>query len=161
TLTGTSSAGTGFYDPGANLPGVPAFSHLSAAISNGAATGTPPTVVSATYVDPTTVNLVLNTVGATPNVAGPFYHITIPNPDGQAAAAAIVHVVNPTITASASAGGSISPSGAVSVTAGANQAFAITPTACFSVADVIVDGSSVGAVTSYTFNNVQANHTIA
>src|SRR5262249_47723500 len=38
TLTGTSSAGTGFYDPGANLPGVPAFSHLSAAISNGAAT---------------------------------------------------------------------------------------------------------------------------
>ena len=160
-LTGTSVAGSGFYDPGANLPGVPAFNHLTAVISAGAATGTPPSVVSATYVSPTTVNLVLNTVGATPNLPSEFYAITITNPDGQTAAAAIVHVVDPTIAASAGAGGSIAPSGSVPVTYGSNAPFTITPDPCFSVADVLVDGVSVGAVTAYTFNNVQANHTLA
>ena len=44
---------------------------------------------------------------------------------------------------------------------GANQSFTITPAASYHVADVLVDGASVGAVTSYTFNNVTANHTIA
>ncbi len=66
-----------------------------------------------------------------------------------------------TITASAGANGSISPSGAVTVNSGANQSFTITPDANYSVADVLVDGVSVGAVTSYTFTNVTANHTIA
>jgi hypothetical protein len=66
-----------------------------------------------------------------------------------------------TITASADANGGIVPSGAVSVTSGANQAFTITPSAGFHVDDVLVDGGSVGAVTGYMFNNVTANHTIA
>src|SRR5439155_15539162 len=65
-----------------------------------------------------------------------------------------------TITASAGAHGSIAPSGAVSVNAGANETFTITPDANYHVADVLVDGVSVGAVTSYTFTNVLANHTI-
>ncbi|MCC6649833.1 MAG: hypothetical protein IT348_01635, partial [Candidatus Eisenbacteria bacterium] len=66
-----------------------------------------------------------------------------------------------TITASAGANGSISPSGAVSVDHGANQAFTITPDANYHVADVLVDAVSVGAVTSYTFTNVTASHTIS
>src|SRR5207247_1982956 len=66
-----------------------------------------------------------------------------------------------TITASAGANGSIGPSGAVTVNHGANQTFTITPAANYHVADVFVDGSSVGAVTTYTFNNVTAAHTIA
>jgi hypothetical protein len=66
-----------------------------------------------------------------------------------------------TITASAGAGGSISPSGAVNVTQGANQSFTITPASCFHIADVLVDGGSIGAVAGHTFTNVQANHTIA
>jgi uncharacterized repeat protein (TIGR02543 family) len=66
-----------------------------------------------------------------------------------------------TITASAGTHGSISPSGAVSVNNGASQAFTITPDATYHVAGVLVDGSSVGAVASYTFNNVTASHTIA
>ena len=66
-----------------------------------------------------------------------------------------------TITASAGSNGTISPSGAVSVNYGANQTFTITPAANYHVADVLVDGVSVGAVTSYTFTNVTANHTIA
>lgn len=68
---------------------------------------------------------------------------------------------NFTITASAGSGGSISPAGNVSVNAGDAQSFTITPDGCYSIADVIVDGVSVGAVSSYTFNNVTANHTIS
>jgi hypothetical protein len=66
-----------------------------------------------------------------------------------------------TITASAGAHGSIAPSGAVVVVSGAGQAFAITPDAGYHVADVLVDGASVGAVASYDFTNVTAPHTIA
>jgi len=66
-----------------------------------------------------------------------------------------------TITASAGANGTITPSGAVSVASGANQAFTITPNTNYVVSDVLVDGGSVGAVTSFTFNNVTANHSIS
>jgi len=66
-----------------------------------------------------------------------------------------------TITASAGTGGYISPSGSVSVNYGATQTFIITPNANYSVADVLVDGNSVGAVTTYTFLNVTAGHTIS
>jgi hypothetical protein len=65
-----------------------------------------------------------------------------------------------TIVASAGAGGSISPSGNVVVNCGDSQTFTITPDACYSIADVLVDGGSVGPVGTYTFNNVTANHTI-
>ena len=65
------------------------------------------------------------------------------------------------ITASAGANGSISPSGSVSVDAGASRSFTITPSSGYQVANVTVDGSSVGAVTSYTFSNVTATHTIS
>ncbi len=66
-----------------------------------------------------------------------------------------------TITASAGSNGSISPSGAVSVNSGSNQSFAITPATGYHVAGVLVDGSSVGAVSNYTFNNVTTTHTIS
>src|SRR5262249_35408144 len=67
-----------------------------------------------------------------------------------------------TITASAGAGGSISPSGATSVACGGSQTFTITPDdKCHAINKVLVDGVSVGAVATYTFNDVQANHPIA
>ena len=66
-----------------------------------------------------------------------------------------------TITASAGAGGSISPSGQVAVQPGVGQAFTITPQTGYRIASVQVDGVSQGAVGSYTFSNVQANHTIS
>ena len=65
-----------------------------------------------------------------------------------------------TITATAGANGSISPSGAVGVTDGTDQEFTITPDVDYYISDVLVDGVSVGAVTSYTFTNVTAAHTI-
>lgn len=66
-----------------------------------------------------------------------------------------------TITASAGANGVISPEGTATVTSGASKAFIITPNTGYKVSSVIVDGASVGAVTSYTFSNVTANHTIS
>lgn len=66
-----------------------------------------------------------------------------------------------TITAAAGANGSISPSGEVSVEAGGSQTFTITPNEGYKIADVLVDGESVGAVSSYIFSDVQANRTIA
>ncbi len=66
-----------------------------------------------------------------------------------------------TITASAGANGTIAPTGAVTVAQGANQTFTITPASGYVVDDVLVDGVSAGAVTTYTFTNVTANHTIA
>ena len=66
-----------------------------------------------------------------------------------------------TITATAGSGGSITPSGSIIVNHGASQSFTITPNANYTVGNVVVDGSSVGAVTSYSFTNVTANHTIS
>jgi hypothetical protein len=73
-LTATSSLGSGFYDPGANLP-PPAlpFNHIAATVSGGV------TVNSVTYTDPTHVTLNLNTNTATVG----NQTITVTNPDGQ------------------------------------------------------------------------------
>ena len=65
-----------------------------------------------------------------------------------------------TIRASVGANGTISPVGWTSVGEGGEQTFTITPDAGYAVAKVLVDGRSVGAVTSYTFRNVTQDHTI-
>lgn len=65
-----------------------------------------------------------------------------------------------TIRASAGVNGTISPVGWTSVGEGGEQTFTITPDAGYAVAKVLVDGRSVGAVTSYTFRNVTQDHTI-
>ena len=69
--------------------------------------------------------------------------------------------VQHTITASAGANGTIAPSGAVSVPDGGNQTFTMTPDSGYDVLNVVVDGGNFGPLTSYTFNNVTANHTIS
>ena len=66
-----------------------------------------------------------------------------------------------TISASAGSNGTISPSGNVTVNYGSSQTFTITPASGYHVENVTVDGASVGAVTSYTFSSVTANHTIS
>ncbi len=65
------------------------------------------------------------------------------------------------ITASANEGGSISPSGDVEVWGGESQKFTITSSEGYIISDVIIDGVSVGAVTSYTFSSVDNHHTIS
>ena len=65
-----------------------------------------------------------------------------------------------TIKATAGAGGSISPSGNISVREGRDQTFTITPDKGYAVSNVKIDGKSIGAVKSYTFENVSRTHTI-
>ena len=65
-----------------------------------------------------------------------------------------------TIKTTAGAGGSISPSGSVSVREGRDQTFTITPDKSYAVSNVKIDGKSIGAVKSYTFENVRRPHTI-
>ncbi len=74
-INATSSGGSGFYDPGANLaaPALP-FSHLSATVTNA-------TVNSVTFNSPTQATL---NITATAN--GP-QNVTITNPDGQSVTA--------------------------------------------------------------------------
>ena len=65
------------------------------------------------------------------------------------------------IEADAGRGGDISPDGRVRVRRGENQTFRITADDGWEIADVEVDGESVGAVERYTFENVRTDHTIS
>ena len=65
-----------------------------------------------------------------------------------------------TIKATVGVNGSISPSGNVSVREGRDQTFTITPDKGYAVSNVKIDGKSIGAVKSYTFENVKKSHTI-
>ncbi len=66
-----------------------------------------------------------------------------------------------TITASANEGGSISPDGDSLVSEGADKTFTFRADDGYHIKDVLIDGSSIGVVTVYTFHNVQENHTVA
>ncbi len=65
-----------------------------------------------------------------------------------------------TITANAQPGGSITPSGEISVEEGKDQTFNISADDGYSIEDVMVDGESIGAVSEYTFTSVKGSHTI-
>ena len=64
------------------------------------------------------------------------------------------------ITATADEHGKIVPTGDVAVPKGESKTFTITPDSGYHIKDVLVDGKSVGAVGTYTFENVVDNHTI-
>ncbi|MFA4966361.1 MAG: hypothetical protein WC709_12125, partial [Thermoleophilia bacterium] len=90
--------------------------------------------------------------------------VTAADGAGNEATRSVTYAVDPltfTITPSAGAGGDISPAAPQTVAFGADQAFTVTPAVGYHVADVLVDGGSVGAVTSYTFTNVTGDHTIS
>jgi len=101
TLTGTSASGSGFWDPGSGT------CRIGAAIDGNV------TVNSVTFTDATHVTLNISTVGATAGTRT----VTITNPDGQTASAAVLVVgsapantVLPTITGTASAGSTLTAS---------------------------------------------------
>jgi hypothetical protein len=71
-----------------------------------------------------------------------------------------VGLITHTITASAGSHGSITPAGSVVVNNAASQTVTITPEQDYQVLEVRVDGTLIGTATSYTFNNVTADHTI-
>ncbi len=65
------------------------------------------------------------------------------------------------VSATSNSGGSITPPGITSVIYGTDQTYLITPDIGFRIADVIVNGQSVGSLDSYTFSNVKAVHSIS
>lgn len=70
------------------------------------------------------------------------------------------HPATVTVTATAGAGGTIAPNGAVTVTYGTDQTFTISPDVNHKIKDVKVNGASVGAVATHTMKNVTADGTI-
>ncbi len=66
-----------------------------------------------------------------------------------------------TITVSAGANGTINPSGSVAVNSGSNQSFTISAGSGYTISQVTVDGADQGALSSYTFTNVMADHTLS
>ena len=80
--------------------------------------------------------------------------------NGNTSVTATFNLKTYSIAATAGANGSIAPAGTATVTHGGSRVYTITPASGYQVADVRVDGTSVGALTSYTFNNVVAAHTI-
>ena len=64
------------------------------------------------------------------------------------------------ITATAGEGGTITPSGRTYVKEGESQTYIITAQLGYEISDVLVDSTSIGAVTSYTFENAHGSHTI-
>ena len=65
------------------------------------------------------------------------------------------------ITTSTSEGGKITADKTGDITKGGNVTYTITPADGYEIKDVLVDGKSVGAVSSYTFTNVTEKHTIS
>ena len=116
--------------------------------------GTSHSVVLSSLQPSTTYHYYIQSVDASGNV--------VKSPDQTfTTGAAIVIPTTYIITTSVSSGGSISPSGSVSALSGSSAPFTITPASGYQVANVLVDGTSVGAVSTYTFSNVVANHTIS
>ena len=64
------------------------------------------------------------------------------------------------ITASATEGGGISPSGTTSLRQGESLSYTITPDTGYVINEVYVDGVPVGAVSTYTFTRATAGHSI-
>lgn len=97
----------------------------------------------------------------TPNSAGTAV-ITLPAVAANATVTATMAVKTYTITATAGVNGTITPSGVATLNYGANSAvYAFTPAVGYEVADVTVNGVSIGVAASYQFVNVTANKTIA
>jgi LysM repeat protein len=65
-----------------------------------------------------------------------------------------------TITSTAGANGTIAPLGATIVNHGSNQSYTVTPNTGYHVDSLLVDGANQGQLTSFTFTNVTAPHTI-
>jgi len=147
----TASDGSGYYDPGADLP-APAlpFKHLAATVSNA-------TVNSVTYNSPTqvTLNITATTAGS--------QTLTITNPDGQGVTAnacinvtgggPTTHTVTPSVTGG---NGTIAPSTPQTVNHGATTTFTLTPATNYHVVTP-VGGTCGGTLAGNVFTTSAVN----
>ena len=124
-------------------------------------TGRPFLTYSAGSISPINMDPFVSGVGSTSViVSAAGSGVTIGATDGSHSGTSNSFMVNPTISASASAGGAITPTGNVSINYGGTQSFNITANAGYYIADVVADNVSLGVVSSYTFTGVQAAHMI-
>lgn len=100
-------------------------------------------------------------MGWTGDLTGTANPTTITMTGNKTVMATFAAIPTYSLVPSAATGGTISPSTPQTVLQGASQTFTVSPSAGYHIADVTVDGVSVGAVSSYTFTNVQASHSIA
>ena len=142
------------------------FSQISYAITTSASNGTieaPSTVncgegYTFTVTPETCYELVSVMVnGATVTPTNNVY--TVSNVTAQQNIIATFNQLSYTITATAGNGGTINP-GTTTVNCGGSQTYTIVPNEGYMISDVTVDGQSVGSVSSYSFTNVIADHTI-
>lgn len=98
---------------------------------------------------------------STANDGGYFYDTGSDSPSDGGGFYTTTITASYNITASSTSGGSISPSGTVSVKKGESQTFAVTPSAGYEIKSVTVDGVNKGAIASYTFSNVTEAHQIS
>lgn len=87
--------------------------------------------------------------------------LTVTDNNGESASASAATAVPYKVTASAGPNGTITPAGDVFVSSGGSQAYSIEPDTWYGISDVVVDGSSQGPVTTFTFDNVTADHTVS
>ena len=144
------------------------FSQISYAITTSALNGTieAPSSVNCgeeytfTVTPETCYEVVSVTVNGTPIT--PINNVyTVSNVTAPQNIAATFSQISYTITASAGNGGTITPAGDVSVNCGEGQTFTIAATEGYMISAVLVDGQNVGSMSSYTFSNVTATHTIS
>jgi len=132
----------------------------------GTGTGAVTTTPSGTIFNAGTVVTLTATPGASSTFTGWSGGVTGASStvsitmNGDASVTAAFALKTYALVTSAGSNGSISPQGTVTVNHGTSQSFTITPNACYEVADVKIDGVSMGAVSSCTFNNVTADHTL-
>lgn len=103
------------------------------------------------------------TIYGTPSVAGTYsVSITAYNESESTGREMSITIqsVSYTITASAGAGGTISPIGSISVNSGDSQTFTISPDPGFIINYIKIDGVAQEANSTYTFSNITKNHTI-
>jgi hypothetical protein len=92
---------------------------------------------------------------------GPVSSYTFPNVTNNHSISALFSLQAFTITSETGSGGSVTPAGALTVAYGSNSTYSIVPDIGFLISDVKIDNISVGAISSYTFNNITSNHTLS
>lgn len=100
-------------------------------------------------------NVIINGIGI-----GPQFNFSIDDLDQTTSIFVVVSQKSYSINATAGAGGSISPAGIQTYGCGENATYIFVPDAGFGITGVSVNGVPVGALVSYTFSNIQQNHTI-
>ena len=91
---------------------------------------------------------------------GPVSTYTFDNITQEHTIEAQFELITYTITTLAGSGGSITPSGTITVKYGESKNFTITPNPNYKIKDILVDGKSVGPVSTYTFTDITNDHTL-